>query len=437
MTCIMSPRQHRTACVAFVLLVTLLQAIGGEAPLVLPKPSANAGRLGSYQVETRTAGYSYWVSVPASYDGKRPAGLHLFFHGQSGQGGASNFAPWSKLMLEPQCLIGINMCFADGDNGKDEGGKAASALQAALQIMADYRVIPGRGVVACFSGGGGPCGNWYAARIRQRPMAWPFATMALYGANFWVPIVAGSEPLGVFIGTGTKEWDLGLPTLGTSQTARMAEALALSGTLGPDVRFMIVPGQGHGIVEAEVAQAASLFRRCDLAYVPFLIPADYPEKQLVRPVAQANAGQLGAAVLALDHLAEPLPTATALREAIDRRAAAQIALLTELLHSDQLLANHYGAIFAKGLRGHPREVELKPLLASLDKLRKQTTQASAAFTAFAKLFPSVIVPGKEPTIARAAVTPLEQIRSAAGDQSELGLTITELLALPISGALPH
>lgn len=407
-----------------VALLACLTLAAGEAAAVLPKPSANAGRTGSYQVQCGTPGHSYWVAVPEAPSGAH-FGLHVFFHGQNGQGGAQHFGQWKRALLDPFALIGINMSYADGDNQKDTAGKVASARAAALQVMADYPVVPGRGMVACFSGGGLPCGLWYGEAARARGPGWPFTAVALYSANYR----QGVQPLpetGWFVGVNQQEWTLA--QLGATQTARFAEALAAIPKSGPDQRFLCLPGVGHSIDNRAVAAAAAVFRRVDLAYAPFIhLPAGTP-KALAAIIAQANAGQLGPAAAALGRLkAGADPGDLAAR--IDARAAAQIALVAELAEADPHLAAFYGTRFAKGLKGHAREAELAALLAPLQKERRKETQAAAAaLDAFARLFPQAFA--KDATIAAAAVPALQQIVSAAGERSNLGRMAADLLALP-------
>ncbi|HUS57118.1 MAG TPA: hypothetical protein VM141_00570 [Planctomycetota bacterium] len=127
--------------------------------ITAPAPSENKGKTGTYQMKTSSEGNNYYVCVPKSYSEGNPAGIHLYFHGQGGHGGAANFGQWAGPFLDSQNLIGINMQYMDGDNQKDTPGKVASAIEAVLQTMADYRVIPGRGVVCSFSGGGLPHGS--------------------------------------------------------------------------------------------------------------------------------------------------------------------------------------------------------------------------------------------------------------------------------------
>ena len=146
-----------------------------QAPLP-PKPSPNAGKKGTYQVKTSKAGYNYYVCVPPGYAEENPAGLHLFFHGQNGQGGAPNFGQWAKHFLDKYNLIGINMQFEDGDNAKDTEGKVKAAQEALAQTIADYRIVAGRGVVSSFSGGGLPHALFYDGQAKNgRSATWPFS----------------------------------------------------------------------------------------------------------------------------------------------------------------------------------------------------------------------------------------------------------------------
>lgn len=411
----------------FLLLLAACTLLAGEAAPVLPKPSANAGKTGTYQVESGSPGNSYYVSVPNLPPGTH-VGLHLFFHGQNGQGGAGSFGLWEKRLLEPFALIGINMCYADGDNLKDTAGKVAAAKAAVLQVMADYPVVPGRGMVACFSGGGLPCGLWYGESARNRGPAWPFTALALYSSNFR----QGVQPLpdtGWFVGVNQQEWTLA--QLGATQTARFGEALAALAKSGPDQRFLSIPGVGHSIDDRAVEAAAALFRRIDLGYAPFIhVPTGTP-KPLLGIIAGANAGQLGQAAGALGKLkpgAVPAEAVADLQQRIDARAKEQVALIGELAGSDPHLAVFYGMRFSKGLKGHPREAELSAALAPLLKDRKPTQAAAAAMDAFAKLFPQAFA--KDATIAAAAVPALEQMVKAAGERSNLGRMAADLLALP-------
>lgn len=408
-----------------LLLAAIIVLAAREAEPVLPKPSGNAGKSGTYQVETGSPGYSYFVRVPAQGLPDAHWGLHLFFHGQNGQGGAKDFGLWQDT-LDADGLIGINMCYADGDNLKDTAGKVAAARAAVLQVMADYPVVPGRGMVACFSGGGLPCGLWYSESGRTRGLAWPFLAQALYSSNFRVGVQPQPET-GWYVGVNTDEWTLA--ELGQTQTARFAEALGGMAKSGPDMRLLVMNHLGHTIPREGVTEAKDLFRRLDLAYAPFLHPGAYPVK-LARIVATANAGQLAAAVTALGRLKEDPATAVPLADLhtrIEARVAAQLAMVADLAKRDPLLANWYGVRFSRGLKGHPREAELRTILAELAKA-KSVAPAAAAAEAFAKGFSRIFAGG--PVISQQALPLLEQTVKAAGAESLYGRMAAELLALP-------
>ena len=421
------------------LLITGCFSAAVEAPPVLPPPSVNAGRTGTYEVQTKTAGYSYFVCVPNSYGSQSVAGLHLFFHGQNGQGNAGNFDLFRSALLEPFCLIGINMAYGDGDNGKDTDGKVAVARQAVLQVMADYRIVAGRAVVGCFSGGGLPCGQWYTAAGKTRGLGWPFSVVALYGANFRLPVTHGS-PTGWMVGLAKDE--IGLSDLYASQTARFGEILKLTPQLGLDQRF-VLPNGGHGVHQPEIAATARIFKRMDLFYGQFLVPADWSEKPLASIAEMANAGALGAAATALAKLTDAklvdakvaLERRAALTAAIDERAQALVAMVGDLVDADPLLAPAYAALAVARLKKHPREAELKLLVGRLAKDRQRLSAAAVAQKAVTAGWGDLFAGGARLT-AKGQVL-LQQVLAASGPTSELGAMATELLTLPVASETPR
>lgn len=409
-----------------LLLCAAIALAAGEAAPILPKPSGNAGKPGTYQVESGVPGCSYYVCVPAQPAKDAHWGLHLFFHGQNGQGGAQHFGSWQAPLLDAYGLIGINMCYADGDNLKNPAGKVAAARAAVLQVMADYPVVPGRGMVACFSGGGIPSGQWYAASGRNLGLAFPFIAHALYSSNYTVG-VNPTPGTGWYVGVNQDEW--GLANLGSTQTARFGEVMASIAKSGPDHRFLCLPKVGHTVDARSIAAAAQLFRRIDLAYAPFIHAATLPAKPLAAIIAAANAGEIGQAAAALAKLkpgAVPAEQADALKALLDARAAAQAAMVAELAADDPLLAVFYGNRFSKSLKGHPAQADVAAALAKVE--RKAVQPAAAALDAFAKQWPQLFA--KDATIAVPAVANLEQIVKAAGERSNIGTMASELLALP-------
>ncbi|MBM4018577.1 MAG: hypothetical protein FJ288_09665 [Planctomycetes bacterium] len=401
-----------------------------------PQPSENKGRTGSYECKTSRAAYNYYVYVPKSYSDENPAGLHLYFHGQGGGGSAPHFGQWARHFLEPQNLIGINMQYTDGDNGKDTAGKVEAALEAIRQTMADYKVILGRGACGSFSGGGLPHEKLldkFSKHAPGGPAPCPFNHAALYGSNYWADPTAAAAPMSWFVGVGTKEWDMGQPTLGASQTRRAEQlfAAALKGGCA-DAYFKVTKDKGHSISDADVRDSAAQFRRSCLAFAPFLYEKDYPEPQLAPLAKAANALALGRAAAALERLAaDPKADAAlkaraaALKKKVDDRIGAALALLRELAEQDPPLCDYYTNIFMQQLGAHPAA---KDALAALAAARKKPDfqPALAACVQFWTNFKGMIT-GQ--ALAPGAARFLEDARARAGDESLLGKMAAELMAM--------
>ncbi|MFA7237491.1 MAG: hypothetical protein WC058_11560 [Phycisphaeraceae bacterium] len=208
-------------------------------------PSSNADRRGAYTVHSSVnEQYNYHVGVPESYDPRQGAGIHLFFHGQGKDGGVESLGSW-KSICEPNHLIVINMQFLDGNNLVDTGGKVRAAMQAAEQVIADYHIIlPSRGIIASFSGGGLPHALYAGQSSRTGPSAaWPFPCMALYGSNYWSSL-SPTRKMCYFVGLGEKEWHMGGPTLDDTQTSRARELFNNAPRIGCDFVFRVEKGKG-------------------------------------------------------------------------------------------------------------------------------------------------------------------------------------------------
>lgn len=369
-----------------LLVVFLLPLIAADraAPPTAPQPSKNQGRAGTYQVATTIGAYNYYVCVPASYDGSRPFGLHLFFHGQNGQGGAKHFGGWSKPFLDAHRLIGINMEYTDGDNQRDTEGKVKAAQEAIAQVTADYKVVQ-RGAVASFSGGGLPHGLLLDQVGKSRSAQWPFCHSTLYSSNFFRDPTTAT-PMSWCITIGTGEWSLA--NLGQTAVARAGELYLASARGGtPDVRF-VMSSKGHDIPASDVTASSKAFTFSDLAFGAFLHAPDFPEKELRALVEQANRQQPSAAANALGKLlTKPTIDAAvktkgeALQVQISARLDQLAAALTALPAEDPVLAGYYGPLLLAQLKGDAREKELKTALAAGLK----TKDAQAAFGAHAEL----------------------------------------------------
>lgn len=411
--------------------MTLLLSLAAAAGLLTQeppvKPSANAGRTGSYEAHTSRPGYDYWVYVPRSYAPEKPAGLHLFFHGQNAQGGARNFDLWARHLLEPFNLIGINMEYEDGDNAADTEGKLRAAREAVAQVLADYKVLPGRGVIASFSGGGVPHGLFYDRHAgAPRSKEWPFCVAALYGSNYWQPPRhQRASPMAWLVAVGRKEWTLA--RLGESNTQLMAALLAeASRGSCPDLYFKVLPEKGHTIGDEDVAEAARVFRRADLATAPFLWADDFPEPELRRAVEAGNGLALGKALELAEKAPEKVrPKADALGGRIRARIQAVLELWEELVRKDPVLAAYYLPIFQRQLQGLPEARELPRKFQAAKTPAAQ--KALALLPAFQKGFPSFFDAAGR--LKAEHVPLLEALRDAGGADSAHGRMAAEFLAL--------
>ncbi|MBV8881405.1 MAG: hypothetical protein JO332_15675 [Planctomycetaceae bacterium] len=423
----MRPIVFMAACV----LLTAPQESRGQGnppPHALPKPSENAGKRGTYQVKTTRAGCNYYVCVPASYSETNPAGLHLFFHGQNGQSGAPNFGTWSKHFLDKYNLIGINMQYEDGDNIKDTEGKVKAAQEAIAQTLADYKIVAGRGVVCSFSGGGLPHALFYDGQAKNgRGAAWPFCHGALYSSNYRSkPAQQKLTPMSFFISVGQGEWTLA--SLGADGLARMTELQGDTNQGAPsDLYFKVIKGKGHSIVDEEVAESVNGFRRADLAFAPFVWAADYAEKEFRAIVDDANNLVLGRAATGIDRLAEPLKAKGAkLREKIDARVQAILALVKELGETDPVLVGYYGPLFSRQVQGLPEAKELKELLSAAVK-RPGHAKTLALVPMFQKNYRSFFDNGGMMNPVQAPF--LEQVKATAGTGSQMGRMAADYLLL--------
>lgn len=405
---------------------------GGKSKTVAP--SENKGRTGSYfEVKTSFPGNQYHVYVPSTYSDTNPAGIHLFFHGQSVCSENKQFERWAKFFLEPFNLIGINMQYLDGNNMKETEVKMRAAVEAVLQVEADYKIILGRGIICSFSGGGGPhlaYAKQYAATAKTPTPEWPFQHLALYGSNYYSTIMP-PRPMSAFVGLGEKEWTMGKPSLGKDMPARAAEMfqLAAAGTACWDIFFNYTKDKEHTFTDEDLERSAAQFRRSDLAFSPFLYEPDYPKDPLKKIVVTANKLELGNAAKAIATLLakegvdpEVRTRAEAIAAAIEARVEAIFTLSRELAEKDPLLLTYYGPIFAAQLKTHPRAKEYEEIL---QPIQKEKAKWQKLFKDFAKEFGTLLNasgklnPGKEKI--------LTTFREAAGAESTLGQMITRLL----------
>jgi hypothetical protein len=416
---------------ALTLTGTLLAA--EKAAPIKAKPSANAGKKGQYSAPTSVGDYSYHVFVPASYSDDNPAGLHLHFSGQGGCAENNYFGQWAKHFLEPFNLIGINMKYPDGDNMKNTSGKVAAAREAIAQVIADYKVIVGRGVICSFSGGGLPHGMLFGQSGKTRGPDFPFCQMAQYSSNFNARIPPGTCSLGWFFSVGSAEW--GLASLGKSATSHMADLLEQAAKGGDtDLFLKIIKGKGHSIDDAEVASSSVIFKRADLAHAPFLYEPDYPEEKLAPLVKQANALTLGPVLPALERILNDGKStddlkkkAEALKQRVTGRVKAIMDVANGLATSDPVLFAYYARKFSPQLAGLPEAKELQTLTQKTTS-SKDFPRWTAQLKTFSEIVQQAFTASCTPLNAK-AVPLIEEVQKTAPEKSLLGQMAAEFLLL--------
>jgi hypothetical protein len=378
------------------LWLCLLLTLGETAERVAPvAPSANRERRGTYQVATTIAGYNYHVSVPAAYDGNLPAGLHVFFHGQNNQGAAKEWDRWQQPFLERFRLIGINLEYTDGDNGRDQEGKVKAAQEAIAQVSADYRVVA-RGAIACFSGGGAIHALMAEQYGKQRSPQWPFCHSTLYSATYPrdpTPVV----PMSWCIIVGKEEWTLAdLGRIAVTRTGDLYAALPKGGT--PDVRFLLA-NKGHTITAEDVATSAACFALSDLAFGAWVHPAQVSSRELRPAVEQISRQQPAAAAATLAKLLgragladDVRQGAVTLKALVDDRLDRLVATVRNLPQDDPALSAYYVPLLLAQLKGDPREKDVRAAWLAASKTREH--QASLrAHEEFARQFVGLFGPG--------------------------------------------
>ncbi len=400
--------------------------------LAVPAPAQT-----TEQCNTSKEGYTYFVYVPKTYSDDNPAGIHVFFSGQGGCANNGSFGQWAKT-LERHNLIGINLQYADGKNDVDTGGKTQAAVEALQGVIGKYKILPGRGMVGSFSGGGLPHAGLLAAAAKGGgPL--PFCHSSLYGSNYWQRIRSNAG-MSWTVAIGSEEWGMGKPTLGDTQNDRAAELYALAARGGcPDVYLRIQKGKGHSISGADVQAASDAFERSDLAFIGFFYAPDFPERELKPIITAANRLDLALASKQVEKLVadakapeEVLAKARKVKERLDARIDHVIRVGKDLAEKDPGLCEFYGKIYLKQLRTHPREDELKTALddaRKTDAYRKSAKAFQSFISTFARGHNTIF-----PSTANAAVHPdaakfLQDLHDDAVPASLIGLMTGEILKL--------
>jgi hypothetical protein len=404
------------------LAFSLVLAATLAAPLAAEDAPAPAARAGITFHRTSNAQYNYYVCVPKAYADDKPAGIHLFFHGESAGRGARIFDVWQETLLEPHNLIGINMQFPDGQGEELDGdfpAKAKAAMEALKQVVKDFRVIPGRGVVASHGIGGRP-----HALLLQAAGRTPIANhSALYGSSFpGDPAASPHMSWTMTVGTGVWTMRHYNPGPDLMRTADRLFAGALRGGC-PDVLFRVDKGRGHAYDRRDAEDCAEQFARTDLALAPFIYEPAYTEAAAQKIVRMANGHDLAkaldlAAQVAEDAAAsaEAKTQAADLKAKIEARADAAVAMVKGLVDKDPALAAYYAALMAKQLAGTERAVAMQGVADGLrrDAKAKDATAAQREFFAAFK----TLVRNKE--LREGAAPALAAITQRAGAESLVG-----------------
>ncbi|MBA2480046.1 MAG: hypothetical protein H0V44_05235 [Planctomycetes bacterium] len=428
------PTTIRTTVIAAILVIASASAHAAE-PKPMP-PSANKGKTGSYQCQTKQKGCTYYVSVPASYGDDNPAGIHLFFHGNGGHNSAAVFEQWDKHVLKPHNLIGINMEFEDDDNRKDTSAKSAAAREAVAQTLADYKIIPGRGVVASFEAGGITHAMFAQECGRGRGPGWPFCHSALY-TSAYPASPAGLPAMSWFIGCGSVAWLMALDRIGADSVAHAIE-LSQNVPRGgcPDICLKITKGQDNLVSVTDIAASTEGFARADLAFAPFIYAPDFAEKDLKAIVASANDLQLGAASASLTKLAAKPGLAEEIKAKADQLSAkiseriGRISVLAkDLAKRDPVLCNFYVPLFVTQCKGLPSEKELKDILAATKK-DKSFAAGLAASAELNKMLPNVLmIDDKYPKVPAQKIPALTAVAGRLTEGSQAATLAAELILL--------
>lgn len=397
----MPPRPDLLAATA-VLLVTLTHAVQTAEGIPVREPSPNAQRLGTYQAETGIADYHYWVYVPKSYAKANDAGISLFFHGQNSQRGAANFPGTLIQMLERHRLIGINMQYMDGNNTKDTNGKVDAAIIALGQIMADYRVLPGRGNISCFSGGGHPSSLLMQRLARRSAGArigrdWPFCQASIYGTNFsdYKGDYADLITMNWQFCLGEKEWNL--YQFGPRLTAISAALLHAPHT-SRDINLKMTIDKGHTITADDLAASAAMFERSDIMHAPFIPEhglADDTGLAACRDAARER--NLQEAITRATRVADDRTASSTVRRQakaivslINERADVMVGLVTHLSKTDPVLATYYVSEALRQVQGLEQPTKRLERLRDALLNAKPVVTANAAAEQWIQRYPDLI-----------------------------------------------
>ncbi len=316
---------------------------------------------------------------------------------------------------------------------RDTAGKTAAARHAVAQVIADYKILVGKGVISSFSGGGLPHALFSNQASKTRGRDWPFCHSALYSSNYRTDAAQGC-PMSWFVSVGTQEW--ALATLGLDGDHRTSELLAQIPRGGcSDVHFKITKNKGHSVDPREVASSSEEFVRSNLAFAPFLYAPDYAEPELRALVGCCGELDLGRASTLIAKLGKsPLAPALAAKvEAIRLQVEERLQQITELADrlavDDPPLATYYLPLYQSHCHGTPADKAITAAIRTAGK-DPQCSATMQGFAAFIQEFPSLLPgDGSSPRPVAARIPDLSAMVKAMKTTSEAGIMAGEFLAL--------
>lgn len=390
-------------------------------------PSANAGKRGEYEAATGNPKYRYLVYVPPAYCDTNPAGIHLFFHHKNKQNEVKKMSDlWAKHFSDPHNLIGIGMIYEDGDTTNDVQGKADAAYEALAQIIADYKIVIGRGAI---SSGGWIYENMAIRSAKKRGPDWPFNHVGLHGNNLLKSGYPTDPELSWFMTVDPKFYTSGTPSLGASIGKRYADIMTQATKKGsPDAQFIVETCTDF---EQHMSLSAGGFARSDLAFNQFLLSENWNEREFKPIVKKANSLALGTAhndackLLERPDLDENVRSkALLLKDRIEQRIRGVSGMARRLPATDPVLSEFYTKIYLKQLKGWSGIGELEDYLKSQQKT-DQYKSALAAYQLYMKNFPTFLDKNGKLDQAKKAIA--EEIKKNMPAGSNVYVTVSGML----------
>lgn len=429
-------------------------------------PSENKGRKGQYTCPAVPGGYHYIVIVPESYSEKNPAGLFLYLCHAGDLGTNVKYAIVKRLhqaFVEPFNLIGI---FVEPKPAVaanlDADVKALTAEHAIAQIVADYDIVVGRGLVYSTGGGGGAHRVLLERGGGVPGKKYPFCSNTLNSCRF-SPTGVTDGRMNWYLNLGEKE--LYLPPSSTSWKTMSSrwEQLVKGAVSGGcvDIYFMIHLGNGHTSGPPVNNPAVEAFKRADVAFAPFLCQSQFDAVGIASAVDLANEHQFARALKALGpEKNESADTETRrktpgivlpgfgagggrgrgadfnrqaqqIRAAIAKKIREKEEFARKIMKQDPVVGIYYLEQFKKDCAGTTAAKTFEKMLAEARK-NPDNQKRLALFGEFCTRYPDLYEAASGSPNGHVRQTELEffrKLRDAFGEESNLGRMVRERLEM--------